>query len=66
MRSSARTLLLAFALLLIGAALPFLMMLEWLPKTLPLGFVSYGASVGGLFVGILGAAMYVGEHRRDE
>lgn len=60
-----RLLWIAFGLLIVGVALPILMVMGFLPTTLPLNFVSYGASVGGLFTGILGASLYVGERRKD-
>ena len=51
--------LIGFILVLLGAVLPFLMVLKVLPSTFALNFLAYGASVAGLFLGIIGAAMYV-------
>jgi hypothetical protein len=44
-------------LVLFGFVAPFLMVLEIVESTFFLNFVSYAASVGGLFMGIIGAAM---------
>ena len=46
-------------LVLLGFVLPFLMVVRVLESSLFLNFLSYGASVGGLFLGLIGAAMYV-------
>jgi len=48
-----------FVLVLLGFVLPFLMMVQLIPSTLFLNFLSYGVSVSGLFLGLIGAAMYV-------
>ncbi len=66
LKSSFRLLLLAFILLVVGVVLPFLIMLGVIPSALTLSMVAYGSSVSGLFLGILGAALYVGEHRRRD
>ena len=52
-----------FALVLLGFVLPFLMVLRVLESSLFLNFLSYGASAGGLFLGLIGAAMYFRIHR---
>jgi hypothetical protein len=49
---------------LLGAVLPFLMVIGVVKASFFLSFLSYGASVAGLFMGVLGAATYVGESRR--
>lgn len=41
------------------------MVLRAIPSPLWLSFVSYFASVAGLFLGVIGVAMYVGERRRQ-
>lgn len=51
--------LLGFLLVLAGVVLPLLMVLQLLQSTFLLDFFSYGASVAGLFLGIIGAASYV-------
>jgi hypothetical protein len=43
---------------LVGVALPFLMVLDYIEPTFLLGFVSFAASVGGLTLGMIGSAMY--------
>jgi len=40
-----------------------LMVLQVLPSTFLLNFFSYGASVSGLFMGIIGVTSYVQETR---
>jgi hypothetical protein len=54
---------LGFVLVLLGAVLPFLMVLRVIPPNFPLSFFSYGASVVGLFLGLIGAAWYTRERR---
>jgi hypothetical protein len=51
--------LIGFVLVLLGFVVPFLMVLQVLESTLLLNFLSYGASVIGLSLGMIGAAMYV-------
>jgi hypothetical protein len=55
---------LGFVLVLLGAVLPFLMVLRVIPPNFLLSFFSYGASVIGLFLGLIGAAWYT-RQRRD-
>ena len=50
--------LLGFVLVLLGFVLPLLMTLRIMPSNLALSFLSFGASVCGLFLGIIGAALY--------
>ncbi len=59
-----RYIVIGFFLVLIGAVLPFLIVMRFLPSTFLLNFVAYFASVIGIFMAILGVAMYVGEERR--
>ncbi|MBI5842768.1 MAG: hypothetical protein HZB19_21970 [Chloroflexi bacterium] len=51
-------------LLLLGWILPFLMVLKIVPSTFFLNFFSWGASVGGLFLGMIGLAMLTTIKRR--
>jgi hypothetical protein len=51
-------LLLGFGLVLLGFILPFLMMLQVIQSTFFLNFLSFIASVLGLFLGFIGAALY--------
>lgn len=48
-----------FILVLMGCVLPFLMVIKTLESTFFLNFASHIASVLGLFLGIVGASMYV-------
>lgn len=45
-------------LMLLGVALPFLMVIQVLKSTFFLNFLSWGASVAGLAFGTIGFAMY--------
>jgi hypothetical protein len=59
-----RLIALGFLLVLAGAVLPFLMVIGLLPAPLWLSVVSYLSSVSGLFLGLIGAAMWFGIRRR--
>jgi membrane associated rhomboid family serine protease len=48
-----------FVLVLLGFVVPFLMVIRMIEPNLALSFISHGASVGGLFLGILGSALYI-------
>lgn len=52
-----------FFLVLFGFVAPFLIVLGVLESTFALNFISYAASVGGLFMGIIGAAWYTRIYR---
>jgi hypothetical protein len=56
--------LIGFVLVLLGAVLPFLMVMRVIESTFFLNFLAYGASMIGLFLGFIGASQYVNEHRR--
>jgi hypothetical protein len=58
-----RLMIIGFVLLVIGVVFPFLMMLQIVESTFFLNFVSYIAQVVGLFLGVLGSALYFREHR---
>jgi hypothetical protein len=65
-RFGSKTLLIVgLGLVLLGAVLPFLMVMRIIPASFALSFLSYGASVIGLFLGLIWAAMYAGKHRRQ-
>lgn len=51
-------------LLALGFVLPFLMLLQYIPSTFLLNFFAYGASLVGLVMGTIGAAMYARRHRK--
>ena len=55
--------LIGFVLVVVGAVLPFLMVMRVVEPTFFLSFLSYGASMIGLFLGFIGATMYVRERR---
>jgi hypothetical protein len=49
---------LGFILVVLGWILPFLMVLHIIKSTFFWNFFSFGASVAGVFLGILGTALY--------
>jgi hypothetical protein len=53
-----------FFLLLLGIVLPFLMVIHILESTFFLNFFSYGMSIVGLILGIIGASRF-GRGSRD-
>ncbi len=55
-----------FVLVLIGAVLPFLIVLRYLPSTFTLNFLAYGASTVGIFLAVIGVAMHVGKVRKSK
>ncbi len=52
-----------FLLALMGVVLPFLMVIHIIPSTFFLNFFSYGVSLAGLFLGIIGASRHIGGKR---
>ena len=56
MKRSRLLLSLGLLLLLVGFALPLLMVLRLVESTFFLNFFAWGASVSGLFLGFIGAA----------
>ena len=54
-----RLILIGFVLVTAGMVFPFLMVMQILESTFFLNFFSFGASVSGLFLGLIGGAMYV-------
>ena len=61
--SSRAILLLGFILVLLGAVIPWLIVLHIIPSTFFLNFFAYGASVAGLILGVVGLAYYAHEHK---
>ena len=55
--------LVGFVLVLLGAGIPLMMVLGTLESTFLLNFLAYGAQIGGLFLGFIGASLYVRESR---
>ena len=53
-----------FALVLLGAVIPWLMVLHVIKSTFFLNFLAAGASVAGLVLGVIGTAYYVRLHKR--
>jgi hypothetical protein len=51
-------------LLMGGFVLPLLMVMHLLESTFFLNFFSFGISVAGMYLGLIGALQYVREHRR--
>jgi hypothetical protein len=58
MNSPRLLLVLGVTLMLLGIALPFLMVIKMLESTFILNFFSWGASVAGLAFGTIGFAMW--------
>jgi len=58
--------LVGFVCVLLGAILPFLMVMQYLKSTFFLNFFSYTISMVGLFMGITGAALLVRIRRRKD
>jgi hypothetical protein len=54
-----QTILLGLFLAILGVVLPFLMVLHVIQSTFFLNFFSYGASLVGLILGIIGVSQYV-------
>ncbi|MGB9521872.1 MAG: hypothetical protein ACPL6F_03850 [Anaerolineales bacterium] len=59
-----RLIVIGFVLSLIGWIFPLLMVIRIIEPTFTLSFLSYAASVSGLFLGIIGAASYIKSHRK--
>ncbi len=57
---------LGMLLVILGVLGPLLMVLELVATTYWLSFLSYGASIGGLLLGLMGSAFYVRERTRDD
>ena len=57
-----KLILIGFVLVLFGAVAPFLMVIQVVESSFILSFLSYGASMVGLFLGLIGAALYVRIH----
>lgn len=61
-----RLALVGFFLVLTGAVLPFVIILGFLESTFFLNFLAFGASVAGMFLGVLAAAQYVGRTKQKQ
>jgi hypothetical protein len=62
--SPIKIILIGFGLVVLGVVLPFLMVLHVIESTFFLNFFSYGASLAGLFLGLIGSASYVRQRRK--
>jgi hypothetical protein len=60
-----RMIILGFVLVLFGAVMPWFLVLDYVESRFWLNFLIYAAQVGGLFMGIIGAAM-IGVSRRKK
>lgn len=61
-----RFLVIGFFLVLIGAVLPFLIVIGLIESTFLMNFIAYTTSTVGIFLGVIGTATYVGEKRRKD
>lgn len=61
-----RLIVIGFFLVLLGAVLPFLIIMGVIESTLLTNFVAFAASIVGVFLGVIGVATYVGEKRRQD
>ena len=59
MENPVRLLAIAFVLLVIGAVLPFLMVIKLIESTFPLNFLAVVCSIAGIITGFLGMARYL-------
>jgi putative Mn2+ efflux pump MntP len=59
-----RLIIIGAILVIFGFVAPFMMVLGYLQSTFVLNFLSYTASVVGVFLGMLGAALYVRTQRK--
>ena len=55
--------LVGLVLLIIGFAVPFLMIIQVLQPSFLGAFLSYMASLGGLIIGVIGTAIYARERQ---
>jgi hypothetical protein len=61
-----KLIMIGLLMLLVGAVLPFLIVIGEVRSTFFLNFMSYFASVIGLFLGFIGIAMYIGDTRKND
>ena len=58
MDGTRKLLLIGIGLMIVGVALPFLMVIGLLESTLALSFLAHGCSMVGLITGFIGVARY--------
>lgn len=56
----------AIFLLFFGAAMPFLMVIHVVESTFFLNFLSYGAQILGLFLGVIGLGVYQVKRKKKD
>lgn len=61
-----RLIAIGFVLVLIGAVLPFLIVIQIIESTFLLNGIAFVASTVGVFLGVIGTAMHVGSHKKQE
>lgn len=66
MHDPVRQMWLAGGMLLVGAVLPFLIVIRVLPTSLFLSLLAYLCSIGGLFLGMYGLSMHYRATQRDD
>lgn len=66
MDNPVRLMVIGFVGLVVGVVLPFLMVLRLIEPTFLLSFISYAASVGGMFLGLFGAFTYAHISRSEK
>jgi len=59
-----KLLIIGGVLVVLGALIPLLMVLQVITSTFFLNFFSYAASIAGLFMGFIGVAYYVRETKK--
>ena len=60
-----RLIIIGFFLVLFGAAMPWFLILGYVKSTFFINFLTYGASVAGLIMGVMGAAMWSATKRKE-
>lgn len=58
-----KLIIIGFCMVLFGAVVPMLMLLDIVEASFWLSFLTYAISVGGVFLGVIAAALYVGENK---
>lgn len=58
-----RLIAIGFICVLVGAVLPFLMVMNIVESTFWLNFIAYTTSTAGIFLGVIGTALHVGNAR---
>lgn len=57
-----RLIIIGFFLVLLGFLIPLAMVMKFLESSFFLGFLSFGSSIGGMFLGLAGASLYRMKH----